>query len=92
METIFLRGSRMEPMLALLKPVSVSVTIGTGGPFGADGPVIVTAEERSEPSTIVKQGHRTVPTATYCGGTSLWVCVRVDPSTSQASPTLLLGR
>jgi len=42
METILLRGSRMEPRLALLKPVSSAVSIGTGGPFGAEGPIIVT--------------------------------------------------
>ncbi len=42
METILLRGSRMEPRLALLKPASSAVSIGTGGPFGAEGPIIVT--------------------------------------------------
>ena len=42
METILLRGSRMEPRLAALKPVSSAVSIGTGGPFGAEGPIIVT--------------------------------------------------
>jgi H+/Cl- antiporter ClcA len=41
-ETILLRGSRMEPRLAVLKPVSSAVSIGTGGPFGAEGPIIVT--------------------------------------------------
>jgi CIC family chloride channel protein len=42
METILLRGSRMEPRLAILKPISSAVSIGTGGPFGAEGPIIVT--------------------------------------------------
>ena len=42
METILLRGSRMEPRLAVLKPVSSAVSIGSGGPFGAEGPIIVT--------------------------------------------------
>jgi len=42
METILLRGSRMEPRLAVLKPVSSAISIGTGGPFGAEGPIIVT--------------------------------------------------
>jgi chloride channel protein, CIC family len=41
METILLRGSRMEPRLAVLKPISSAVSIGTGGPFGAEGPIIV---------------------------------------------------
>jgi len=38
METILLRGSRMEPRLAVLKPLSSAVSIGSGGPFGAEGP------------------------------------------------------
>jgi H+/Cl- antiporter ClcA len=42
METILLRGSKMEPRLAVLKPISSAVSIGTGGPFGAEGPIIVT--------------------------------------------------
>jgi chloride channel protein, CIC family len=42
METILLRGSRMEPRLALLKPLSSAISIGSGGPFGAEGPIIVT--------------------------------------------------
>jgi chloride channel protein, CIC family len=42
METIVLRGSRMGPRLAILKPISSAVSIGTGGPFGAEGPIIVT--------------------------------------------------
>ncbi|HVW18423.1 MAG TPA: chloride channel protein [Solirubrobacteraceae bacterium] len=42
METILLRGSRMEPRLAALKPISSAVSIGAGGPFGAEGPIIVT--------------------------------------------------
>ena len=42
METILLRGSRMEPRLAVLKPILSAVSIGTGGPFGAEGPIIVT--------------------------------------------------
>ncbi|HEX5146877.1 MAG TPA: chloride channel protein [Conexibacter sp.] len=42
METILLRGSRMEPRLTVLKPLSSSISIGSGGPFGAEGPIIVT--------------------------------------------------
>ncbi|MEV4418578.1 chloride channel protein [Patulibacter sp. NPDC049589] len=42
METVLLRGSRMEPRIAVLKPLSSAVSIGTGGPFGAEGPIIVT--------------------------------------------------
>jgi len=42
METILVGGSRMEPRLAILKPVSSAIAIGTGGPFGAEGPIIMT--------------------------------------------------
>jgi CIC family chloride channel protein len=42
METILIGGSRVEPRLALLKPISSAISIGTGGPFGAEGPIILT--------------------------------------------------
>ena len=35
-EAILLNGSRVEPKLAILKPVSSAISIGTGGPFGAE--------------------------------------------------------
>ena len=41
-EAILIGGSRMEPKVALLKPLSSAISIGTGGPFGAEGPIIVT--------------------------------------------------
>ena len=42
METILVGGSRVEPRLAVLKPVSSAISIGSGGPFGAEGPIILT--------------------------------------------------
>ena len=41
METVLVGGSTVEPRLAVLKPIS-AVSIGTGGPFGAEGPIILT--------------------------------------------------
>jgi CIC family chloride channel protein len=41
-EAILLNGSRVEPKLAVLKPISSAISIGTGGPFGAEGPIIMT--------------------------------------------------
>jgi H+/Cl- antiporter ClcA len=41
-ESILLRGSRVEPKLAVLKPLSAAISIGSGGPFGAEGPIIMT--------------------------------------------------
>jgi chloride channel protein, CIC family len=42
LESIMLRGSRVEPKLAVLKPLSAAISIGSGGPFGAEGPIIMT--------------------------------------------------
>ncbi len=41
-ESILLNGSRIEPKVAILKPVSAAISIGSGGPFGAEGPIIMT--------------------------------------------------
>jgi len=42
METILVGGSKVEPILTVLKPVASAISIGTGGPFGAEGPIILT--------------------------------------------------
>jgi CIC family chloride channel protein len=41
-ESILLNGSRVQPRLAILKPLSSAISIGSGGPFGAEGPIIMT--------------------------------------------------
>src|SRR6185437_11224141 len=41
-EAIMRGGSKIRPRVALLKPISAAITIGTGGPFGAEGPIIMT--------------------------------------------------
>lgn len=41
-ESILMNGSRVRPRLAILKPLSAAISIGTGGPFGAEGPIIMT--------------------------------------------------
>lgn len=41
-EAILLKGAKVEPRVALLKPVSAAIAIGSGGPFGAEGPIIMT--------------------------------------------------
>ena len=41
-ESILINGSRVEPKVALLKPISSAISIGSGGPFGAEGPIIMT--------------------------------------------------
>jgi H+/Cl- antiporter ClcA/CBS domain-containing protein len=42
MEQVLFNESRVAPRLTLLKPLSAAVAIGTGGPFGAEGPIIAT--------------------------------------------------
>jgi H+/Cl- antiporter ClcA/CBS domain-containing protein len=42
LEAILLGRSLINPRVAILKPVSSAISIGTGGPFGAEGPIIMT--------------------------------------------------
>jgi H+/Cl- antiporter ClcA/predicted transcriptional regulator len=42
MEQILRNQSRVRPRLTFLKPISAAIAIGTGGPFGAEGPIIAT--------------------------------------------------
>ena len=42
MEAVLVRQSRIAPRTAIAKPLSSAIAIGTGGPFGAEGPIIVT--------------------------------------------------
>ena len=41
-EAILLNRARVQPKLAILKPLSAAIAIGSGGPFGAEGPIIMT--------------------------------------------------
>ncbi len=42
MEKIILEDSKIPPIITFLKPLSAAISIGTGGPFGAEGPIIAT--------------------------------------------------
>jgi H+/Cl- antiporter ClcA/CBS domain-containing protein len=42
MEAVLVSKSRIEAKVAILKPISAAIGIGTGGPFGAEGPIIQT--------------------------------------------------
>jgi H+/Cl- antiporter ClcA len=42
LEAILFRRSKMMAKVAILKPISSAIAIGTGGPFGAEGPIIMT--------------------------------------------------
>jgi len=41
-EAILINGARVDPKVAVLKPLSAAIAIGSGGPFGAEGPIIMT--------------------------------------------------
>jgi H+/Cl- antiporter ClcA len=41
-ESILISGSKVAPRVAVLKPLASAIAIGTGGPFGAEGPIIMT--------------------------------------------------
>ena len=41
-EAILTGGSKVQPRVAVLKPIASAIAIGTGGPFGAEGPIIMT--------------------------------------------------
>ena len=41
-EAILIGKSRIQPRVAILKPISSAISIGSGGPFGAEGPIIMT--------------------------------------------------
>ena len=42
MENVLFGGSRIPARVLVLKPISAAIAIGTGGPFGAEGPIIAT--------------------------------------------------
>lgn len=42
MEQVLLNESKISPIITFLKPISSAIAIGTGGPFGAEGPIIAT--------------------------------------------------
>jgi len=43
LEAILMNGAKVGPKVAIYKPISAAIAIGSGGPFGAEGPIIMTA-------------------------------------------------
>jgi chloride channel protein, CIC family len=41
-EAVLMRGARISPKITVIKPVATAIAIGSGGPFGAEGPIIMT--------------------------------------------------
>jgi chloride channel protein, CIC family len=58
MDAVLTHQSRISPRAAIAKPTSAAIAIGTGGPFGAEGPIIVTG---SALGSIVGQVIRVSP-------------------------------
>jgi len=56
MEAVLFNRSRIAPRVAILKPISAAIAIGTGGPFGAEGPIIQTG---GAIGSLVGQAFRT---------------------------------
>lgn len=42
MEQVLTNESKIKPIITFLKPISAAISIGTGGPFGSEGPIIST--------------------------------------------------
>src|SRR5438477_3683848 len=73
-----LGGSVIQPKVALLKPISSAISIGTGGPFGAEGPIIMTGGafgsmlaqlfhlSAAERKTLLVAGAAGVMSAVFC--------------------------
>jgi len=41
-EAVLMRGAKISPKITLFKPIATAIAIGSGGPFGAEGPIIMT--------------------------------------------------
>jgi H+/Cl- antiporter ClcA len=72
METMLIGGSKVEPRLTLLKPISSAISIGSGGPFGAEGPIILTGGALGSVFAqflhLTAMERRTLLVAGACGG------------------------
>ena len=73
-ESILMNGSKVRPRLAILKPLSAAISIGTGGPFGAEGPIIMTGgafgSMISQFFQLTSVERRTLLVAGACAGMS----------------------
>ncbi len=72
MEQILLNESKIKPIITFLKPLSAAFAIGTGGPFGAEGPIIsgggALGSFAGQIMTINSTERKVMLTAGACGG------------------------
>src|SRR5690348_15597517 len=67
MEAVLFGQSRMRLRVAILKPLATALAIGTGGPFGAEGPIIQTgAAFGDRKSTRLNSSHPSISYAVFC--------------------------
>jgi len=57
-EAILLHRARVDPKVAVLKPVSAAIAIGSGGPFGAEGPIIMSGGAAAPPKLNYSKSAR----------------------------------
>ncbi|GBR73684.1 chloride channel protein [Acidiphilium acidophilum] len=71
-EAIMLGGSKLDFKVAILKPISSAISIGTGGPFGAEGPIIMTggaaASLMAQCVSLTDAERKTLLVAGACAG------------------------
>jgi CIC family chloride channel protein len=71
-EAIMLGGSKLDLKVAILKPISSAISIGTGGPFGAEGPIIMTggaaASLMAQCFSLTDAERKTLLVAGACAG------------------------
>lgn len=74
LEAILFRKSKMLAKVAIFKPLSAAITIGTGGPFGAEGPIIMTGGAMGslfgQMFYLTSMERRTLLVAGACAGMS----------------------
>lgn len=58
LEAILLGRSLINPRVAILKPISSAISIGTGGPYGAEGPIIMPAAAPATSSVFLSADVR----------------------------------
>ena len=91
-EAILINGSKVQPRVAFLKPLASAISIGSGGPFGAEGPIIMTGGAFG--SMIAQFFHltsaerKTLLVAGAAGGMAATFAtpVAADPARSRATP------
>lgn len=72
LEAIMFNGSRLDVKVTILKPISSALSIGTGGPFGAEGPIIMTggatASLLAQCFSLTDSERKTLMIAGACAG------------------------